>query len=80
MNIYTQTLRCLLRETSKCWNIFYKHCISYDIKLHFIGNFISLIAISQKSQVLKLVEKEATVCRVFNKTVKKEVDIKEKLK
>lgn len=56
-NIYIQTLRCLLLETSKCWNIFYKNCISYDIKLHFIGNFIGLIAISQKSQVLGLVEK-----------------------
>lgn len=57
MNIYIQTLRCLLLEKSKCWNIFYKYCVSNDIKLHFIGNFIGPIAISQKSQVLRLVEK-----------------------
>lgn len=52
-----QTLRCVLLETSKCWNIFHKRYVSYDIKFHFIGNFIGLIAISQKSQVLRLVEK-----------------------
>lgn len=57
MNPHIQTLRCLLLEKSKRWTIFYKHCVSYDIKLHFIGNFISLISISQKSQVLRLVEK-----------------------
>lgn len=57
MNIHIQTLRFLLFKKSKCWSIFYKHCLSYDIKFHFIGNFIGLLSISQKSQVLRLVEK-----------------------
>lgn len=46
---------CFLK--SKYCNIFYKHNVSSHIKLHFIGNFTGLISISQKSEVLKFVEK-----------------------
>lgn len=56
MNIHTETQMFAFGK-SKRWNIFYKHCVSYDIELHFIGNFIGLLSISQKSQVLRLVEK-----------------------
>lgn len=56
MNKHIQTLHvCFWKKVNR--GIFYKHCVNYDIKLHFIGNFIGHISISQKSQVLRLVEK-----------------------